>query len=376
MREQFPILADSTYLVSHSMGAAPLGARAALEAYWDQWASRRSGGLGALAAPHRRNRRRHRRDRRRCARLGLSRAKRFDSASRNRKLHRLQRGSQRSRLRIAAVPVAHLRLARMGAVSERLIASSTPTTAARFQPSESSKRSRRRPRSPCSPMPTTSPARSPTFARFKRTAAQVGALLCVDAYQTTGIYPYDVTQWDFDLVTGGSHKWLCGGPGCGLDLRQAGVGARASPGASPAGWRTTRPFAFEPAPIVYADSMYRFGHGTPTIPGYVVASAGPRNDSRDRRAADSRAQRSADREDRCDGAGARTASSRRRSSRAAHRLDRDRFRRLRTACRQLIARRVFVDYRPGCGIRVSPHFYTADDEIDAFFRRWIAPADR
>ena len=44
---------------------------------------------------------------------------------------------------------------------------------------------------------------------------QVGALLCVDAYQTTGVYPYDVTEWDLDLVTGGSHKWLCGGPGCG-----------------------------------------------------------------------------------------------------------------------------------------------------------------
>jgi kynureninase len=37
--EQFPILSDSTYLVSHSMGAAPLRARAALEAYWDEWAS-------------------------------------------------------------------------------------------------------------------------------------------------------------------------------------------------------------------------------------------------------------------------------------------------------------------------------------------------
>jgi kynureninase len=37
------------------------------------------------------------------------------------------------------------------------------------------------------------------------------------------------------------------------------------------------------------------------------------------------------------------------------------------ACRRLIDRRVFVDYRPGCGIRVSPHFYTQDDEVEAFF---------
>jgi kynureninase len=33
----------------------------------------------------------------------------------------------------------------------------------------------------------------------------------------------------------------------------------------------------------------------------------------------------------------------------------------------LIDRRIFVDYRPGCGIRVSPHFYTTQDEIEHFF---------
>jgi kynureninase len=37
------------------------------------------------------------------------------------------------------------------------------------------------------------------------------------------------------------------------------------------------------------------------------------------------------------------------------------------ACRRLVERRVFVDYRPSCGIRVGPHFYTTDEEIDEFF---------
>ena len=36
-------------------------------------------------------------------------------------------------------------------------------------------------------------------------------------------------------------------------------------------------------------------------------------------------------------------------------------------CNALIQRRVFVDYRPGCGIRVSPHFYTTEGEIADFF---------
>jgi kynureninase len=31
---------------------------------------------------------------------------------------------------------------------------------------------------------------------------------------------------------------------------------------------------------------------------------------------------------------------------------------------ELLRREVIVDYRPGAGIRVSPHFYTRDDECD------------
>jgi kynureninase len=30
----------------------------------------------------------------------------------------------------------------------------------------------------------------------------------------------------------------------------------------------------------------------------------------------------------------------------------------------LIARDVIIDYRPGAGIRVAPHFYTTDDEVE------------
>jgi kynureninase len=37
------------------------------------------------------------------------------------------------------------------------------------------------------------------------------------------------------------------------------------------------------------------------------------------------------------------------------------------AAAALFERRVFVDYRPGCGLRVSPHFYTSDDDVAAFF---------
>jgi kynureninase len=31
--------------------------------------------------------------------------------------------------------------------------------------------------------------------------------------------------------------------------------------------------------------------------------------------------------------------------------------------RELVRREILVDYRPGAGIRLSPHFYTSDEEL-------------
>ncbi|MFO0950074.1 MAG: hypothetical protein U0835_02770 [Isosphaeraceae bacterium] len=33
--------------------------------------------------------------------------------------------------------------------------------------------------------------------------------------------------------------------------------------------------------------------------------------------------------------------------------------------RALKAREILCDYRPGAGVRLSPHFYTRDDELEA-----------
>jgi kynureninase len=32
---------------------------------------------------------------------------------------------------------------------------------------------------------------------------------------------------------------------------------------------------------------------------------------------------------------------------------------------ELLSRDIVIDYRPGAGIRVAPHFYTSDEEVDA-----------
>jgi kynureninase len=33
-------------------------------------------------------------------------------------------------------------------------------------------------------------------------------------------------------------------------------------------------------------------------------------------------------------------------------------------CRALAARNILTDYRPGAGVRIAPHFYNTDEEID------------
>ncbi|MBL8229070.1 MAG: hypothetical protein JNL98_11355 [Bryobacterales bacterium] len=37
--------------------------------------------------------------------------------------------------------------------------------------------------------------------------------------------------------------------------------------------------------------------------------------------------------------------------------------------RELLRRDVLVDYRPGAGMRVAPHFYTKDEEIPELIRQ-------
>lgn len=365
LRDEFPILADSTYLVSHSMGAAPLGARAALDEYWSQWSREgpeaweawlpRIGeiadGIGAIigAAPG-------------TVFLGPN-----VSVLQAALATCIDFRSERNEVVYEALQFPSLTYVwreweRYGAVSrvaasddgrtiptERILASITHRTAIAV----------------LSHAYYVSGAVADVRA-IQAHCREVGALLCVDAYQTTGVYPYDVTQWDLDLVTGGSHKWLCGGPGCGWIYVKPSLLPSLRPAVT--GWMAhERPFSFEPAPIVHASSMYRFGHGTPTIPGYAAAKPGHE--------AVASIGVAAIREHNVRLTTKIAEMALERGLRVNTPLDA----RLRTgwigvdfegagdACRRLVSRRVFVDYRPGCGIRVSPHFYTLDGEIDAFF---------
>jgi kynureninase len=365
-RALFPILSSSTYLVSHSMGAAPSAARTALETYWEEWAAEGpeawerwlpriaeiADGLGAIigAAPGT------------CflgpnvSVLQAAIATCLDfSGKRNEVVYEA--------LQFPSLTYVWREWERYGAVSrvvesddgrtistERIVAAITERTAIAVLSHAY--------------YVSGAIADVRTIQRHCRT---VGALLCVDAYQTTGVYPYDVTQWDLDLVTGGSHKWLCGSAGCGWLYLRPSLLETFRPAVT--GWMAhARPFAFEEAPIVHAPSMYRFGHGTPTIPGYMVAQPGHRI------VADLGVARIRERNVALTQKIVGMAQER--NLRINSPLEPQRrtgwigidFEGSAEACRRLIERRVFVDYRPGCGIRVGPHFYTTDGEVDDFFK--------
>jgi kynureninase len=200
-------------------------------------------------------------------------------------------------------------------------------------------------------------------ARIAAHAHDAGALVALDAYHSVGVLPVDVRALGVDFLTGGVLKWLCGGPGgCFLWVRPE-VSADIAPALT--GWQAHRhPFAFEPE-MHYADSAWRWLGGTPVIPALFAATEGPR------------LLREA-------GMAAVRAKSVRQTSRLIDLADargftttvpRDPARRggtvafdvphAREVAQALLARDVVVDFRPGAGIRVAPHFYTSDDELDA-----------
>jgi len=200
-------------------------------------------------------------------------------------------------------------------------------------------------------------------ARIAAHARAMGALVSLDAYHSVGVLPVDVRALGVDFLTGGVLKWLCGGPGsCFLWVRPE-LNATVAPALT--GWQAHRhPFAFA-SEMEYADDAWRWLGGTPVIPALFAATAGPA------------IVRSA-------GIEAVRAKSLRQTSRLIELADargfdvvapRDPSRRggtvafdvphAREVAQALLAREVIVDYRPNAGIRVGPHFYTHDDEVES-----------
>src|SRR5438093_1073704 len=110
-------------------------------------------------------------------------------------------------------------------------------------------------------------------AAIVRRAHEVGAHVILDAYQSAGIVPLDVTDLGVGFAVGGSVKWLCGGPGNGWLY----VRPDLSEGLTPTftGWQAhERPFGFEEE-MEYASGAARFLTGTPNVPAPLAATAAP-----------------------------------------------------------------------------------------------------
>ena len=199
-------------------------------------------------------------------------------------------------------------------------------------------------------------------AAITRRAHEVGAYVVADLYQSAGTVPVDVTAWDVDFATGGSVKWLCGGPGAGYLYVAPRLRDHLRPRVT--GWMAhAHPFAFEPGAIEYAADATRFLHGSPAIPALYAARAG--HDIVGRIGVDAIREKSK-RQVRMLMELALEAGLRPRTPADPERrggmviLDVPHG---AAVARELIRREVVVDHRPGAGIRYSPHFYTADAEI-------------
>ncbi len=197
--------------------------------------------------------------------------------------------------------------------------------------------------------------------RIVERAREAGAYVCLDAYQSAGTVPLDVTALGVEFCVGGSVKWLCGGPGAGWLYVRPDVAERLEPAF--AGWQAhAEPFSFEPE-MRYADGAARFLTGTPSVPALYAASAGYEIIGEigvDRIRANSMRQ-TALLVDLVDAAGFELTSPRDPAIRGGSVVFS--VPEFRAVHAELSARDIICDYRPDAGIRFGPHFFTTDDEL-------------
>jgi kynureninase len=103
-------------------------------------------------------------------------------------------------------------------------------------------------------------------------AREMGALTLIDGYHAPGIIPVDVKQLDVDFYIGGCLKWLCGGPGNAFLYVRPELSERLQPQLT--GWFGHRkPFLFAQE-MEYARGGQKFMSGTPPVPCLYTARAG------------------------------------------------------------------------------------------------------
>ena len=194
-------------------------------------------------------------------------------------------------------------------------------------------------------------------------AHKQGALVLFDVYQSAGIAKLEAANWNVDFLIGGTIKWLCGGPACGYLYVRPNIQRELRPRLT--GWVAhASPFEFAHAPMKYARSVRRFAQGTPSIPALYSTIPGLELIEEI-------------------GLDQIVSESQRRTTRIIE-FAQERGWKVNTplphdqrggsvmigvadgpaTVERLAEKRVFVDSRPRAGLRVSPHFFNNDEEVE------------
>ena len=193
-------------------------------------------------------------------------------------------------------------------------------------------------------------------------AHKVGAMVVLDTYQSAGTVPFSVKEFDVDFATGGSVKWLCGGPGAGYLYVRLDLIDRLQPKTT--GWMAhEHPFAFE-TEMHYAPNITRFLHGSPAIPALYAAESGYRviNEIGVAAIREKSIRQTQWLISLAEEAGFHVTSPKNPAARGGTITVWDD--NAAAITKELVRREFIVDYRPGAGVRISPHFYTKDEELE------------
>ncbi|HEX6329684.1 MAG TPA: aminotransferase class V-fold PLP-dependent enzyme [Actinomycetota bacterium] len=199
-----------------------------------------------------------------------------------------------------------------------------------------------------------------------RIARDRGALSFLDDYHGVGILPLDLHDLGCDVYAAGVLKWLCGGPGLAFLYVQRDRIPTLEPAVT--GWfGTADPFSFDVEHLAYHPAARRFEHGTPPAPVFFLAQGGldvisEVTPERIRARQGELTDRVIARADEL-GLAVRTPRSREARGGVVNvRVGPDAER----ICHTLLERDVCTDYRAD-GLRISPHFFNTEDEIDRCF---------
>ena len=195
-------------------------------------------------------------------------------------------------------------------------------------------------------------------------AHKVGAHVILDTFQSLGSgVPVDVQELNVDFACGGVLKWLCGGPGTAYFYVRPDLARKLEPKFT--GWMAhENPFAFEIGPTRYTHGPYRFLNGTPNVPALYAAMPGLKilRELDMTKVRDKSKRFTARIIALADQHGWRVSAPRdpeRRGGTVAVDMPHS-----KEVCAELLKRDILVDWRPGAGVRMSPHFYNKEEEID------------